>query len=134
MIGFYHVSDDVEAKIREGPSGDIKSYLALLDRLKDASKFFKLNNPESMELAHINELLETGLDALVREFLQLLKKYSKPVHIATLRDIAACEDTEGEGEGWVVLCAEEGTRKKIVYMCAYAVTYIIFVYKVGNLY
>ena len=97
MIGFYHVSDDVEAKIREGPSGDIKSYLALLDKLKDASKFFRHNNPESMELSHINELLETGLDALVREFLHLLKKHSRPVHIATLRDIAACEDTEGEG-------------------------------------
>lgn len=49
-----------------------------------------------MELVRINELLETGLDALAREFLQRLKKHSKPVHIATLHDIAACEDTEGE--------------------------------------
>ena len=98
VMGFYHVSEDVEARIREGPSGNIKSYLELLDKLKDASKFFRANNPESMELSHINELLETGLDALVREFLQLLKKHSRPVHIATLRDIAACEDTEGEEE------------------------------------
>lgn len=97
VISFYHVSDNVEAKIREGPSGDVKSYLGLLDKLKDASKFFKQNNPESLELTHINELLETGLDALAREFLQLLKKHSRPVHIATLRDIAACEDMEGEG-------------------------------------
>ena len=96
VMGFYHVSEDVEARIREGPSGNIKSYLELLDKLKDASKFFRTNNPESMELSHINELLETGLDALVREFLQLLKKHSRPVHIATLRDIAACDDTEGE--------------------------------------
>ena len=96
VMGFYHVSEDVEARIREGPSGNIKSYLELLDKLKDASKFFRTNNPESMELSHINELLETGLDALVREFLQLLKKHSRPVHIATLRDIAQCEDTEGE--------------------------------------
>lgn len=95
VMGFYHVSEDVEAKIREGPTGDIKTYLGLLDRLKDASKFFKQNNPDSMELSHINELLETGIDALVREFLQQLKKHSRPVHIATLRDIATCEDTEG---------------------------------------
>ena len=96
VISFYHVSDDVEARIREGPGGDIKLYLGLLDRLKDASKFFRQNNPESMELVRINELLETGLDALAREFLQRLKKHSKPVHIATLHDIASCEDTEGK--------------------------------------
>ena len=96
MIGFYHVSDDVEARIREGPSGDIKTYLELLDRLKDASKFFKQNNPDSMELSHLNELLDSGLEALMREFLQLLKKHSRPVHLATLRDIASCEDTEGK--------------------------------------
>ena len=98
MISFYHVSDDVEAKIREGPSGDIKSYLELLDKLKDASKFFRQNNPESMELVRINELLEMGLDALAREFLQCLKKHSKPVPTVMLHDIAACEDTEGEQE------------------------------------
>ena len=96
VISFYHVSDDVEAKIRDGPSGDIKSFLELLDKLKDASKFFRQNNPESMELVRINELLDMGLDALAREFLQRLKKYSKPVPIVMLHDIAACEDTEGE--------------------------------------
>ena len=95
VISYYHVSEDVEAKIREGPSGNIKTYLGVLDKLKDALKFFKQNNPESLELSHINELLESGLDALQREFLQLLQKHSRPVHIATLRDIAACDDVEG---------------------------------------
>ena len=49
-----------------------------------------------MELGHLNELLDTGLDALQREFLSLLQKHSRPIHIATLRDIAACEDVEGK--------------------------------------
>ena len=96
VMGFYHIAEEVETKIREGPSGNIEAYLKLLDRLKVAWDFFKQNNPESIELGHISELQETGLEALVREFLHLLKKHSKPVHVATLHDIAACEDVEGE--------------------------------------
>lgn len=95
VMGYYHVAEEVETKIREGPSGNIEAYLKLLDRLKIAWDFFKQNNPESIELGHINELQDTGLEALVREFLQLLKKHSKPVPVATLHDIAVCEDPEG---------------------------------------
>lgn len=99
VIGFYHVGDEVEVKIREGPSGDIGAYLNLLNHLKEAMDHFNQFNSESLELVHLSELFDVGMEALIREFRQLLQKHSKPVHVATLHDIAMCEEAEGkEGE------------------------------------
>ena len=95
VISFYQVSEDVEVKIREGPSGDLEGYLAVLEQLRDAMDHFQQFNSNSMELDNLNELFLSGMEALIREFRQLLQKHSKPVHVATLTDIAMCEDMEG---------------------------------------
>lgn len=95
VIGFYQVSDSVEVKIREGPSGDINAYLGLLNQLREAMEHFNQFNSESLELVHLTELFYTGREALIREFRQQLQKNSKPVHVAILHDIAMCEDVEG---------------------------------------
>ena len=96
VIGFYHVGDSVDVKIREGPSGDVEGFLTLLNQLREAMDHFYQFNPDSLELEHLSELFYIGREALIREFLQLLKKHSKPVHVATLHDIASCEDVEGQ--------------------------------------
>ena len=96
VIGFHAVADEVETRAREGPSGNITGYLELLNKLKGALDFFTQNNETSVELGHVSELFEVGLEALSREFLQQLKKHSKPVPIATLHDVATAEDSEGE--------------------------------------
>ncbi len=95
VIEFHAVADTVEAKVRQGPTTDIKGFLELLDKLKGALDFFTVSNPHSVELGHVGELFEVGLETLAREFLQLLKKYSKPVPVAMLNDIATIEDSEG---------------------------------------
>ncbi len=92
VIGYHHIADDVETKIRNGPTGNIEVYLKLLDRLKMAVDFFTHNNPGSVELSHVNDLFETGLESLQKEFLNLLKKHSKPVPVAILTDIVMEED------------------------------------------
>ena len=95
VISFHHVADEVEAKVREGPVASIEAYLKLLEKLHVAVEFFTQNNPGSVELSHVNELFETGLEMLQKEFLQLLKRHSKPVPVPILHDIAVCEDMEG---------------------------------------
>ncbi len=95
MLAFHAVADEVETKIREGPGGDIPGYLDLLNKLKTSLEFFMQYNAHSVELGHVGELFEVGLEALSREFLQLLKKFSKPVPLAILHDIATMEDSEG---------------------------------------
>ena len=39
---------------------------------------------------------QQGLDTLQRDFMNMIKRSSKPVAIAILHDIAVCEDIEGE--------------------------------------
>ena len=96
VIGFYHVGEEVEDKLRAGPSGEIPAYLKLLEQLREATDHFNQFNSDSLELEHLNELFYSGREALIREFLQLLKRHSKPVHVATLHDIAGCDDPEGK--------------------------------------
>ena len=96
VIGFYHVGEGVEVKIREGPGGEIETYLKHLDQLKEAMEHFNQYNPGSLELVHLTELFYSGMEALIREFRQQLQKHSKPVHIAILHDIGMCEDVEGQ--------------------------------------
>ena len=95
LTTYHHIADEVESKIREGPTGNIDGYLKLLDKLRVALDFFNHNNPGGVELSHVNDLFETGLDKLQKEFLNLLKRHSKPVPLQVLNDIAACEDIEG---------------------------------------
>ena len=94
-------------------------YVQVLDRLKVAVDFFHVNNTTSVELSHLQELfdvsttlpitraysifhacllllLQQGLDTLQRDFMNMMKRSSKPVPVAILNDIALCEDIEGE--------------------------------------
>jgi len=105
VIQYYQVGDDMEVKIREGPGNDISQYLDVLQQVRDAMDHFYQFNPESIELEHLSELFFVGREALIRQFLQLLKKHSKPVHIATLHDLVT-EETEGKGTS--LHGAEEG--------------------------
>lgn len=99
VIDFYQVGEEVEDKVREGPGGGIQQYLTVLQEVRTAMDHFQQFNPDSMELEHLHELFISGREALIREFLHLLKKHSKPVPLATLHDLVH-EETEGE---WVWL-------------------------------
>ena len=94
VIGFHHMADDIEGRIREGPSGNIDGYLKLLERLESAISFFNTNNPSSVELPRLNALYDDGMETLTKDFLNLLKHDSKPVPIQVLNDIAS-ESPEG---------------------------------------
>ena len=96
IIGFHHMADETEGRIREGPSGSIEAYLKLLEKLESALTFFSNNNPSSVELPRLNALYDDGMDNLTKEFLNLLKRDSKPVPIQVLNDISS-ESAEGDG-------------------------------------
>ncbi len=95
VIDFYQVGEDVEDKVREGPGSGIQQYLSVLQEVRIAMDHFHQFNPDSIELEHLHELFISGREALIREFLQLLKKHSKPVPLATLHDMVQ-EESEGE--------------------------------------
>ena len=94
IIGFHHMADDIDVRIREGPSGSIEAYLKLLEKLESALTFFDTNNPSSIELPRLNAQYDEGMENLTKEFLNLLKRDSKPVPIQVLNDISS-ESPEG---------------------------------------
>ncbi|XP_065898323.1 exocyst complex component 7-like [Dysidea avara] len=94
VIGFHHLSDEVEEKIKRGPSGNVESYLSLMDRLHTAVEFFQQSNPGSVELGSVTTLFEDGLEQLNSTFRELLKQHSKRVPDGTLIDIANASSEE----------------------------------------
>lgn len=96
VINFYQVGEEVEVKVREGPGSGIEAYLKVMQQVREAMDHFDQFNSESLELEHLSELNYCGREALIREFLLMLKKHSKPVHVAILHDVASCEDMEGK--------------------------------------
>ncbi|XP_049801364.1 exocyst complex component 7 isoform X1 [Schistocerca nitens] len=97
VIGFYSVSQEVAQVVQAGPAPGLEPFLAAMDRLQTAQRYFEKNNPQSVELENITTLFNAGGDALNREFKDLLMRHSKPVPPIVLLDlIGADEDTPVE--------------------------------------
>ncbi|CAH0389782.1 unnamed protein product [Bemisia tabaci] len=94
VIGYYGVSKEVEVVIRAGPSGPegLEQFLAAMTRLQQAQRYFEKSNPQSVELENVCSLFTAGIDALNREFKELLLKHSKPVSPITLLDLVANDE------------------------------------------
>ena len=94
VLNYHNVSSSVKKIIEDGPTGFLDDYLKSMDRVEDAVKFFKENNPESIELSLLSSLNDTGRDLLSKEFRTLLTRHSKPVPSVTIYDmLSAMSDT-----------------------------------------
>ena len=60
VIGFYHLANEVEIKVQNGPISGVDGYIKVLERLRVALDFFQSNNPSSVELSHVQELFEVS--------------------------------------------------------------------------
>ncbi|XP_060071715.1 exocyst complex component 7-like [Ylistrum balloti] len=101
VLGYYHVSREVEVQIKEGPhSCGLQSYLLQMDRLLQAHNYFQKHNPTSLELVDVIRVFDEGKDALQVEFRTLLGRHGRPVPAITiLNHISSYEDLQpGETE------------------------------------
>lgn len=88
VIRFYTAASDVEPIVRTGPlPGQLEHYLAQLDRLQEAVRYFENKNPESPELLNVSALLTKGSDMIEKEFRQLLSRHSSPVPPVLILDL-----------------------------------------------
>ncbi|KAK2185572.1 hypothetical protein NP493_228g06031 [Ridgeia piscesae] len=97
VIAFYHVAEEVEPVIRDGPGHGLTSYLECMEKLQTAVKYFTETNPGSPEMSQVTTLYEAGKDALEREFRSQLTRHSKPVPPVIILDVLAIEE-ESPGE------------------------------------
>ena len=87
VLNYHNVSNSVRKIIEDGPTGFLDDYLKSMEKVEDAVRFFKKNNPESIELSLLNSLNDTGRDLLSKEFRTLLTRHSKPVPVITIYDM-----------------------------------------------
>jgi exocyst complex protein 7 len=120
VIGYHHIADEVEPKLRGGPAGDIEGYLKLLDKLRVAVDFFKYNNPSSDELSHVNSCFDQGIEMLEKEFSQLLRNHSSPVQFSALQKLM--EDSKEGGAKPTIQHLPDDIVKDLATICRYVVT------------
>ncbi|XP_018323971.1 exocyst complex component 7 isoform X2 [Agrilus planipennis] len=98
VIGYYDVSASVEDVIEKGPGVvteggvPLDTYLASLNRLARAQKYFEKHIPQSVELENVATLFNKGSDKLNSEFKSILDKYNKPVLPATVLSLIGSDD------------------------------------------
>ncbi|XP_069056311.1 exocyst complex component 7 isoform X4 [Pleurodeles waltl] len=97
VISYYHVANDTEKIIKEGPTGRLEEYLNCIERIQRAVEYFQDNNPDSPELNRVKSLFERGKESLETEFRSLMTRNSKAVPPIMILDLISVED-DGEEE------------------------------------
>ena len=87
IIGYHHVTKEVEPTINQGPSGQLDKYIQYLARTDKAIDFFNRTNPNSNELVRAKELIEVGVQNMEHHLINLLKRHSKPLNCDNLHDL-----------------------------------------------
>lgn len=98
VIDFYHVADEVEPIIRDGPSSGLDGYLQCMDKLHKAAQYLTANHSGSQEMAQVISLFDAGKDAMEKEFRNLLSRHGKPVSVDILMEVLDADDDDIEME------------------------------------
>lgn len=105
VLGYYHISQEAEPMIREGPElHGLDRYLQKMDKILEALNYFKKHNENTVELRDVAALFELGKDNLHDEFRTLLARHGRPVPPVSILDLlAADEELQGGTESEVAM-------------------------------
>ncbi|KAK7469684.1 hypothetical protein BaRGS_00036313 [Batillaria attramentaria] len=93
VLSYYHAAKDVEAIVKEGPAAcDLDTYLAYMEKVLKAQKYFQTYNAGSKELEDINHIFVDGTQALQHEFRSLLNRHGHPVPPVVIVDLLTAEE------------------------------------------
>ncbi|KAM5274156.1 exocyst complex component 7 isoform 1-T1 [Ctenodactylus gundi] len=92
VISYYHVANDTEKIIREGPTGRLEEYLGSMAKIQKAVEYFQDNSPDSPELNKVKLLFERGKESLESEFRSLMTRHSKVVSPVLILDLISGDD------------------------------------------
>ncbi|KAM3848985.1 exocyst complex component 7 isoform 6-T6 [Vipera latastei] len=92
IISYFHVANDTEKIIKEGPTGRLEEYLGCMAKIQKAVEYFQDNNPDSPELNRVKLLFERGKESLESEFRSLMTRNSKPVSPILILDLITLDD------------------------------------------
>ncbi|KAL4239242.1 Exocyst complex component 7 [Mactra antiquata] len=93
VLGYYHISQDAEMMIKDGPDmHGLDRYLQQMDKILEALNYFKKHNQNTVELRDVAALFEMGKDCLHVEFHTLLARHGRPVPPVLILDLINAED------------------------------------------
>jgi len=90
VLHYYDIFNQLAPIISSGPGGNLSDYLAELNRLEDAVKYFK-SVTAVKERERVVQLYEKGQEQLVEESDKLIKRYANPLSANELIDL--CKST-----------------------------------------
>lgn len=90
VLHYYDICGELTPTVSSGPGGNLTDYLAELDRLEDAVKYFKRVTAVG-EKERVTQLYDLGRKRLVEETDKLILRYANPLSPKEL--IELCETT-----------------------------------------
>ncbi|XP_060593061.1 LOW QUALITY PROTEIN: exocyst complex component 7-like [Ruditapes philippinarum] len=98
VLGYYHISQEAEMMIKDGPEmHGLDRYLQQMDKILEALNYFKKHNQNTVELRDVAALFEQGKDCLHAEFQTLLARHGRPVPPVCILDlIGSDEELQGD--------------------------------------
>lgn len=78
VLHYYDICGELTPTVSSGPGGNLSDYLAELDRLEDAVKYFK-KTTAAVERERVTQLFELGRKRLVDETDKLILRYANPL-------------------------------------------------------
>jgi hypothetical protein len=78
VLHYYDICGELTPTVSSGPGGNLTDYLAELDRLEDAVKYFKKVTAVA-ERERVSQLYDLGRKRLVEETDKLILRYANPL-------------------------------------------------------
>jgi hypothetical protein len=88
VLHYYDICGELTPTVSSGPGGNLTDYLAELDRLEDAVKYFKKVTAVA-ERERVTQLYDIGRKRLVEETDKLILRYANPLSPKEVMEI--CE-------------------------------------------
>ena len=91
VLHYYDICNELSPSVSSGPGGNLTDYLAELDRLEEAVKYFK-TGPAVVERERVLQLFDLGRKRLVEETDRLILRYANALQPKELLDL--CESSQ----------------------------------------
>ncbi|CAF0744046.1 unnamed protein product [Adineta ricciae] len=92
VLHYYDICGELTQTVSSGPGGDLTDYLAELDRLEDAVKYFKRVTAVA-ERERVTQLYDVGRKRLVDETDKLILRYANPLSSKEIMELCEAAST-----------------------------------------
>ncbi|UJR14592.1 hypothetical protein I4U23_001587 [Adineta vaga] len=113
VLHYYDICGELTPTVSSGPGGDLTDYLAELDRLEDAVKYFKRVTAVA-ERERVTQLYDIGRKRLVDETDKLILRYANPLSPKEVMELCESSTTANNMDIHSMQEADMATLRRII--------------------